>query len=249
MIRALGAEIAKLRRATLPAWTILVVLVAPFMTGMMGSADREWFNGLSWSVFLRMGTQNMSTWYGILLFGLLTAFIFGREYAEGVAPNALTVPMRREFFVLAKLVILAAWIFALAVLSVIAQGVWASALGHTGFDWSSVWPAFGDTFQVALLIYCTLPAVAFVAVASRGVFAPMIFSALGFSAGMIGSVAGWREWLPWAMPAAIGGSFLEPLGASVSVSLGIGSWVIAAGVFVLGLLALIWHVDRADVAS
>jgi ABC-2 type transport system permease protein len=249
MMRALEAEIAKLRHATLPAWTVLVVFVAPFMSGAMASGDREWLKSLSWSDFLGMGTLNMATWYGILLFGLMAAFLFGREYAEGVAPNALTVPMRRELFVLAKLMILAVWAFALAVLSVVAQGVWATALGHTGFAWSAVYSAFGDTFQVALLIFFTLPVVALVAVVSRSVFAPMIFSALGFSVGMIGGVAGWGEWLPWAMPAAIGGTFLEPLGASGATSIGAGSWAIAATLFVVGVAALLYWVNHADSTS
>lgn len=247
MTRALAAELSKLKRASLPLWTAVTVAVAPALSNVFATAQRSGpEEPLSWPAFLGLSSLTMGTWYGILLFGLVTAFLFGREYTEGVAPTMLTAPTRREYFVLAKFVVLAAWVFVLALLAVVAQAVWATALGLDGFAWSVVWSCLGDVLTVALLIFLTLPVVALFAVVSRGVFAPMIFSAFGFTAGMLGGIAGWGDWLPWAMPTAIGGSFLGPLVAAKVAELNAGSWAIAVGVFLVGLAAVLWWVNHAD---
>lgn len=246
MMRALTAELSKLKRASLPLWTVATVLVTPSMASVFASANPDALGPTSWSGFFDLAPMIMGTWYGILLFGLVTAFLFGREYAEGVAPNMLTAPTRREYFVLAKFIVLAAWVFALALFSVIAQAVWATALGLDGFAWSHVWPTVGDVLTVALLIFLTLPVVALVAVMGRGVFAPMIFSGFGFSAGMLGGLAGWGSWLPWAMPVSVGGSFLGPLAAERVAELDAGSWAIAFGVFAVGFAAVLLWVNHAD---
>ncbi len=248
MLRAIGAEVHKLRHSTIPLWTLAVVALAPVMTGTMGSANRTWFDGLSWSEYVRLGTLNLSTWYGVLLLGLMTSFMFGREYAERVVANALTAPMRREQWILAKVLVLGVWYGALVVLSVVVQGVWAVALGKHGFVAADAWAAMTDSLRVGALLLCTMPTVALIAVATRGVLAPMIFSALGFSAGMIGGIAGWGDWLVWAMPTTISGTFMQLVGRSAA-DLGTGAWAIAIGTFVLGLTALLLYVDVADVAA
>jgi hypothetical protein len=101
MMRALAAELTKLKRASLPLWTVATVLIAPSLSNVFATANSEAFDGLSWSGFFGLAPMTMGTWWGILLFGVITASLFGREYADGIAPNMLTVPTRREYFVLA----------------------------------------------------------------------------------------------------------------------------------------------------
>ena len=245
MIRALVVEVVKLKRASLPLWSVITVVLAPAMSNIFAYAQDSGGSRLSWPAFFELGSMTMGTWWGILLFGLITAFVFGREYAEGVSPSMLTAPMRREYFVIAKFVVLAVWVVALALLSLVAQGFAATALGLDGFAWSEVWPAGGDVLTVALLILLTQPLIAFVAVASRGVFAPMILSAAGFLAGMLGGIAGWGDWLPWAMPTAIGGTFLGSV-IPVEAELTAGSWAISGALCLAGVVATMLWVNRAD---
>lgn len=249
MERALKVEFLKLKGATLPLWTLAVVGVSPMMSGAVGTADRQWFQSLSWATFLDMGLANMATWYAFLLFGLITAFLFGREFGDGVASAALTAPVRREHVVLAKMIVLALWILVLAVLGVVAQGLWGLAFGLDGFAWSAVGPVLVDTLSIAAIVYCTLPVIALVAVVSRGVFAPMIASAFAFAAGMMGGLAGWGDWLPWAMPSAIGGSFLGAVLPDLRTGLEAGQWAIGIALFAVGMVALLAYVDLADVSS
>ncbi len=246
MIRALVVELTKLKRASLPLWTVAAVFVAPALSNVFAVAQDSGSLKMSWSDFFALAPMTIGTWWGILVFGLAVAYLFGREYAEGTAPTMLTAPARREVFVAAKFVVLAVWVFSLAALSLVSQALAASLLGLEGFSWVEVWPVAGDVITVALLIFLTLPLVALVAVASRGVFAPMIISAFGFSLGMIGGIAGWGDWLPWAMPTAIGGTILGPAIQSRMPELTTGSWMIAVGMFVIGIAAVVLWVNHAD---
>jgi ABC-2 type transport system permease protein len=246
MIRALSAEVAKLKHESLVWWSIATVLVGPVLSNAFAVAERSAPERTSWHQFFALGPMTMGTWYGILLFGLITSFLFGREFTQGSATAMLTAPTRREYFVVAKFLIAAVWVFVLAVLALVAQAAGATVLGLSGFSWSELWPTVGDVLTVALLIFLTQPVVAFLAVASRGVFAPMIFSAFGFTAGMIGGIAGWGDWLPWAMPTAVGGTFLSTVGISPDAELSAASWAIAVGVFIIGVVATLVWVNRAD---
>ena len=245
MIRALAAELTKLKRASLPLWSVVTVLVSPAMSNIFATAQDSGEWQLTWPEFFKLGSMTMGTWWGILLFGLITAFVFGREYAEGVSPNMLTTPTRREYFVLAKFAVLSVWVIALAMLSLVAQGLAAFALGLDGFAWAEVWPVAGDVLTVALLILLTQPVIAFFAVASRGVFAPMILSAAGFLAGMLGGIAGWGDWLPWAMPTVVGGTLFGPI-IPIETQLTVGSWAIAVGLALIGIAATLVRMNRAD---
>lgn len=246
MIRALVAEISKLKRASLPLWTAAAVLVAPALSNVFAVAQDSGQLDMSWPEFFALAPMTMGTWWGILVFGLVTADLFGREYAQGIAPTMLTAPTRREYFVVAKFVVLVVWVFSLAAFSLVSQALAASLLGLEGFAWAEVWTVAGDVFTVALLIFLTLPVIALVAVASRGIFAPMILSGFGFSLGMIGGIAGWGSWLPWAMPTAVGGTLFGPVMQGRLPELTEGSWAIAIGMFVLGVAAVIHWVNCAD---
>jgi bacitracin transport system permease protein len=135
MLRALQAEVLKLKGSRMPFWTGSVVLLAPLLTlaaarGRPGGAAL-----LGWTAFMRSGAQLIAGVYGIMLFGLVAAYLFGREYVEGTANEMLTLPLRRESFIVAKMVVLAVWVLALTVFSMGAQAVYAALVGVGGPSW------------------------------------------------------------------------------------------------------------------
>ena len=98
----------------------------------------------------------------------IVAYIFGREYKEGTEKNMLTVPIRREYSVIAKMIVVACWVFGLALFAFVLQAGGIAAMGVKGFAWSHVFKSLGDLLQVTLLLYLTLPLVAWIAMAGRG---------------------------------------------------------------------------------
>ena len=235
---------SKLRRSSTPLWTCLVVLLAPAITASTLSLTDAGSARTDWGAFMRGGPQLMASWYGILLFGMAAAYLFGREYGEGTAKEMLTLPLRREYFFVAKMIVLAAWVLGLALLSLAAQAGYAAVLGLDGFSWAEAAICVTISLKVALLTYATLPWVALLAMVGRGYLAPMVYSALAAFFGVALAEAGWSRWFPWSMSLSVTGVTLFP--AVPMPTLVFGSWALMALVFVTGSAATVWYGDRAD---
>ena len=244
MLRALRAEMSKLSRSSPILWTALVVLLAPAITVSTSNLSDAGVAHVSWGAFMRGGPQLMASWYGILLFGMAAAYLFGREYGEGTVKEMFTLPLRREYFFVAKMVVLAAWVLGLTMLSVAAQAGYAAVLGLDGFSWAEASRSVAVSLEVALLIYATLPWAALLAMVGRGYLAPMVYSALAAFLGMGLAEAGWSRWFPWSMALSVTGVALFP--AVPIPRLVAGSWALMVLVFVTGSAVSIWYGDRAD---
>jgi ABC-2 type transport system permease protein len=156
----------------------------------------------------------------------------------------LTLPLRREYLVAAKLVVLAAWVLGLALFSVVAQAGYALLLGVGGATWAEAALSIRDAVAVAALIFATLPVVALLAMIGRGYLAPMAYSGVMASVGVALAEAGWTRWFPWSMQIAVSGMALFP--AVEMQGLVPGSWAVSLGLFGIGLAALFAYVDLAD---
>jgi hypothetical protein len=179
---------------------------------------------------------------GTIVIGTIEAFVFGREFAEGTAKNMLTLPIRRSMFVAAKIVVSIVW-YACIVLVVYGLAILLGFLvGLPGFD-----PVLLERNSrrcllvlIETLLLSSLPA--WIAVVGRGYLAPMGFTI--FSSIVLGQIflhTGWAPWVPWSIVFLTAGAG-EP-GAPVP---GAGSFVVLAGVFVIGCIALNLSLDRAD---
>jgi len=244
MLRALRAEVLKLRRARMLLWTALTVAVVP---SVLASSTRVIGGGPvggTWASFMRLAPQMMASWWAIPLFGLAAAFTFGREFSDGTAKNMLTLPIRREAFIFAKLLVLAGWVLGLTALSIVLQAVGAVVLGLPGFEWVHIRSAAIQSLQIAGLVYATLPLVAALAMLEKGYLPPMIFSAFMATAAFMVGTVGWGSWFPWSMPLAITGSAFGPL--IEKPTLVAGSFVVEATVFLVGLAVMLVYIDRAD---
>ena len=179
-------------------------------------------------------------------FAFVTAYIFGREYKEGTERTLLTTPLRREYIVAAKMVVVAVWVFGLMVFSLALQSAGAAVFGVGGFAWKHLWAAFGDAFVVTLLLYLTLPLVAWIAMAGRGYLRAMLFAFAMMAVGNGLAVTDISPYYPWNMPIHVVGASWMPIPPS---ELNAGSWIVALAVFAVGMALAIRQIDVADAAA
>lgn len=243
MLRVLRAEITKLKRAKVFVWSVAIVVLfalLSYWTVQLGDTSDA---TITWDGLLTGSPMYMAGWWGILVFGMAAAHLFGAEFSDGTAETLLTTPIRRETIVTAKLLVLAGWVGVLAVVSIASHLAAAAALHASGFSWALVREASADTLQVAFMLYLTLPVIALVSMAGRGYMAPMLFSSVLLAFNLAFTFLGWAEWFPWAMPATVAGG-LGPPSATIG-ELGAGSWAMLALTFVLGVGAVHAYVNRA----
>lgn len=269
-MRALKAEFAKLKRSRMILWTALVVLgytsiglaMYPVLDDMMAQGvaaapgspaaqvreafARAGITEINWDGAMRFVPMGVSGAWGIMVLSLIAAYVFGRDLREGTDISSGTLPIRRETFVFAKMVVIAVWAVVLAALAVLAQvGVDLVHLGAEGLRFEYVWRAFLETLYVMLPLYLTLPVIGWLSLSRKGYLRPMLFALVMFmaSTGLVGLDA--AAYFPWSMPIAAVGVTWMPAREALTIV----SWLIALAVFAVGMFAVLRRVNRAgDVA-
>lgn len=266
MMRVLAAEFGKLKRARMLMWTVIVIVgytsiglvVFPIVEDLLASGEMAamsaqagegdvWAQAgiteINWDAATRFIPMGVSGAWGVMLLSLITAYVFGRELREGTDIASATLPVRREYFVIAKMIVIAMWAAALGLLAVVTQvAVDVLMLGLDGFDWSYVWRALGETFLAMVPLYLTLPIVAWLSLTRRGYLRPMLFAVVAFTLAqsLIGLDA--AAYFPWSMPSVMTGVTWMPLKGDLNAA----SWAIALAVFAVGLFAVMRKVNRSE---
>ncbi len=251
-----GTELLKLRRSKVTWLTWLAFSIAPLVDGLfmwiLKEPDRARALGLlgakaqiaggsaDWPTFAAVLAQ-MTGVGGMILTAVITAYVFGREYADGTAKNMLALPVRRESFVLAKLVVVALW-FAVVVAAMFVEGVAIGlALDLPGFSPGLLSRAVRDVALSAAMCYLLVPPVAWIATLGRGYLPPLGFAIFTLVLGNVFAATGWGKWFPYAIVPLYTGiagprvSLLEP-----------GSYVVVLLLFAAGVAATVWQVRSAD---
>ena len=253
---ALGVELLKARRSRVPWLVAVAFTLAPLVSGlfMVILKDPEAARSLGligtkaaltagtadWPTFINMLGQAVAIG-GAVLFAFLTAWVFGREFADRTIRDLLAIPTSRRAVVLAKAIVVAGWGIAISAW-VLAVGIAIGALvGLPGWSFDDALRALGSIGLAAVLTVALQSGTALVAGVGRGYIAPLGFAVLTVALAQILAVLGWGAWFPWSVPAILagaGGSEVEP----VTIG-GVLVVLVTAGI---GLAATVAWWERAD---
>jgi len=253
----LRTEFAKLRRCPIVLVSFAVcafvgamlglfvwIMANPGMAeklGLIGDKARIAAAGISdWKGLFAVYLQIIGL-FGLLLYSMILAFIFGREYAEGTAKNMLVLPIARSMFVTVKFIVAAVW-FELLVLLLAAECLAAGALlGLPGFSAGLFLRSFGLILTASLLLLAVGSVTAWVAVATKGYLAPIGFAILSLILGILLGVTEIGRAFPWTVPAIFVGATHE-LPGTIST----GGVVSALAAFAAAVLGTMIQVNVAD---
>lgn len=217
---ALHVEVLKARRSIVPWITAAGFSIAPLMGGffmvVLKDPERARSMGLiSSKAQIVAGTFDWPTYLGLLaqatavggylVFGLVTAWVFGREFVDRTAKEWLATPTPRAAVVLAKLAVILLWAVALTALVTVLGLAVGAAIGLPGWSVSAM--AIGTTkiAEAAGLTILLMPVVALIASRGRGYLAPLGWLIFTLFTAQIVAATGWGEWFPWSVPALSSG--------------------------------------------
>lgn len=253
---AVATEFLKARRSRVPwgvaaGFSIAPLVMGLFMVilkdpegaralGLLGAKAQLTAGTADWPTFLNLLGQAVAIG-GAILFAFLTAWVFGREFADRTIRGLLAIPTRRRTIVVAKSVVIAVWALAITTW-VLALGLVIGAL--VGLPGWSAGDAAGTIAAIALAAVLAIglqTGAAFFAGVGRGYIAPLAWTVAMIVASQVLAVLGWGSWFPWSVPAILagaGGAQVEPvtLGGVALVALVVGT----------GLVATIAWWERAD---
>lgn len=220
MTAALWAEALVLRRSRLVWVTAAAACLIPLVGGLfmlivadpaLGArlglvADKARLMTLQadWQSLFAILLQALAVG-GFLLFGFVTVWVFGREYADGTLTDLLALPTPRGVIVVAKFVVAAVWSALLAGLVVAVGTAVGAALGLGGWSASFAVGTLGRAFTGLVLTLAIVTPFGFAASAGRG-YPAGVAALLGalVTAQVLGAT-GWGPWFPWTVPALAAG--------------------------------------------
>lgn len=218
---ALFTESIKMYRSRVPLFTTLGFSIVPLVAGLfmiilkdpeaarsMGliSAKAQLMAGVAdWPTFFGILAQAVAVGGGIL-FAVLTAWIFGREFSDRTAKELLALPTSRLAIVAAKFVVLTAWSLLLTVWIFLFGLVIGKLVVIPGWSEELLRHASLDILGTAVLVIAMLPFVALLASTGRGYLPPFGWTILTVALAQIAALTGWGDWFPWSVPALFSGA-------------------------------------------
>ena len=214
--QAIWVEFLKARRSKMPLFTALgfamvplgggffmIVLKDPEMArrvGLISTKAKLTMGAADWQTYLRFLTMAVGAG-GIILFGLIAAWVFGREYSDRTVKDLLALPTPRAAIVLSKCIVIAVWSAALTVITCLVTLFIGAMLGLPPESPQVFWQS-GVTITVAVcLVIALVTPIAFAASAWHGYLPPIGVLMLVMGLAQLVNAAGWGEYFPWAVPA------------------------------------------------
>ena len=253
---AVWAETLKARRSRVPLLTGIGFALLPLMGGLfmviLKDPQRARSLGLiSAKAQIVAGTADWPTYLGViaqatavggsLLFAFVTAWVFGREFADGTLKLVLAVGTPRHATVTSKLLTAASWCGLLSSGNFVLSLAVGALVGLPGWSWIVLGEAALSVAGTTALVIALLPVTALLASAGQGYLAPLGFAMLTLFAAQILAATGWGAYFPWSIPALFSG-LAGPSGAS----LGAVSYLIVLVTGAAGLVGTFWWWYLAD---
>lgn len=240
LAQAVYVELLKIRRSGVLLFTTLGFALLPLVggffmivlkdpelaqrVGLISTKARMLAGAADWPTYLELLAQALAVG-GIILFGFIGSWVFGREYADHTVKDLLALPMPRTKIVAAKFVVTVIWSAALAILVLIFGLGIGAVIGLAQASPQVLLHGSGGIVVAGCLTIALVTPVAFFASAGHGYLAPLGFVFLALLLAQVVAVAGWGEYFPWSVPALYAQG--EPLG--------VVSYVIVAATSVLGI--------------
>ena len=251
-VETLKARRSKVSLLSAAAFAILPLVSGLFMVilkdpeaarsmGLISMKSQLIAGAADWPTHFEILLQGMAI-AGSILFAFVTAWIFGREFADHTVKELLALPTPRGSIVAAKFVVLALWVLVLT-LMVYLLGLGVGALVEIpGWSLELAWSSFGSLMLIALLDFMLMPLVALFASAGRGYLPALGWAFFTLILAQILSVLGWGDWLPWSVPVLASGM----AGPGSAGQIGIHSYLLVLLTFILGIGATLTWWLRAD---
>jgi ABC-2 type transport system permease protein len=218
---ALWVEVLKVRRTKIFPVSIYFFIFIGIMMGLLmflsmhpEIASRSsvmktktlFLGGPDWSTYYELLLQIILT-VGVIGAGIVTSWVFGREFSDRVVKDLLALPVPRSTIVLSKLTVLFIWTLILSVTVLVAAMLTGLAIRLPGWNEAAFLPFLSDYMACAVLNALLITPVAFVASAGRGYILPISFVILIMilSQLLFVGVPGLTPWFPWALPALYSG--------------------------------------------
>ena len=253
---ALWAETLKMVRSKVPLFTAIGFCMVPLAGGlfMIILKDPEAARSLgliTTKAQLLTGTADWPSFFGFLaqavaaggmiLFSIITIWVFGREFSDHTVKEMLALPTARESIVTAKFIVIAIWSVIITVFIFGISILVGTLIVIPGWSIELLGASFIGVLGTTLFTIPLMSFVALLASIGRGYLPPFGWTIFTLFLANIAVILGWGDWLPWSIPGLFSG-----VAGSRNELLGTHSYVILVTASILGIVATYYWWRSAD---
>lgn len=244
MINLLYCEFLKLKRSKMFFISILGAMVAPIMVfaGLIKAKITEPDKVITYWDMLEQTNLYVLLLFGIIVYGVIAAYLFSREYTENTLKSVLTVPVSKGAFLTAKFLMLFVWMMILTALAWVSTLLLSIVGNAAEFSAAVIIQSLKEYFLGAFLLYFTMSPFVFLTLWLKNLVSPII----AVAAVVLGNVALANEYLavlfPWSSPYLIASGDMAKYGYSTQTAL-----VIIFVVSFIGIFTSFVYLKKQDV--
>lgn len=233
VITCISIEAKKFFRSKIPLITMAVLMLIPFIGGFfmfilkdpdlaerLGfiSAKAQIMGTADWPSYLSLLSQAISIG-GLLAFGFVASWVFGREYSDRTIGDLLALPISRAAIVVSKFIVIVLWCLALSIFVLILGLIVGYMVDIPGISLDLLIKGIRTYIICSLLTILLSTPVGFFASYGHGYLSPLGFIVISLILAQIMAAIGYGEFFPWSVPAlvAIGVENGEPMVSMTSI--------------------------------
>jgi len=243
LVNLLFTEFLKLKRAKMFFVSVIGAAAAPILMfiGFLNMRSKTPDVPITFEISFYNTNLYVLMLIGPLLYGVITAYLFNREYVEDTLKNLLTIPVSRISLITSKLVMLFLWIQAL---TLVAWGL-TFILGLIGqFDDLStavLWITMKEYIVGASLIFLVSTPTMLVTFLFKNYVPTIIFTAIVTMINLALADMEYKALFPWSAVHVIASKQLIPEYPMLY------SYIAILSTSVVGFLATVLHFKKADI--
>ena len=238
MASLLFTELLKLKRSSMFLISILGAAVAPFVVVVATYVNEP--NTPFKELFYNVNLYTVLI-IGVPLYGVVTTYLFNREYTENTLKNILTIPVSRMGFIMSKTLLLFMWIM---MLTMIAWGI-TLVLGvltqFDGISFSLLTESLKQFSIGGILLFILSSPIILLTLVMNNYVPTIIFTVVITLINVMGGNSEHRALFPWAAAGDIANDTLLPTYPPEYSYIGIVSTAL------IGFIAMTVYFKRVDI--
>ena len=207
LVNLLYCEFLKLKRSKILLVSVLGALITPMIIFLLGvqihfSGSEERIARLSMNIFYYDFLLYNMLLFGIIVYAVMGAHLFSREYTENTLKTILVIPVQKQVFIINKFAMLFIWVMLMMLISwfslFILSAIYHVLFGLTGFGVEVPFNQLGNVMLGGALMYITISPFIFLSLITKGFIVPVIAAVAITMTTVVVINGSWNVLWPWA---------------------------------------------------
>ena len=155
---------------------------------------------VNWASYLSLYLIQGAGVAGMIAFGFVASYLFGREYSDHTYRDLLSLPISRTKMLNAKFIIYIIWCLSLAISDSILGFIVGGILNLPGWEYNVIFGIIKIYFITVLLTMALGTWISFFALWAKSYLAPLGFLIVILMLAQFIPYIGWGHYFPWSIP-------------------------------------------------